>query len=309
MKLKIWLALIAVYICWGSTYLAIRFAVETIPPFLMAGIRFLIAGCILYAWRRLSGDPAPSRIEWRSTAIIGGFLLVGGNGSVVWAEQKVASGITSLILAATPFFLVLIDALLPHGKRPSLLTIAGVLLGFVGMALLLVHPEPESGGLDPWGVATLILASLLWSVGSLYARDAPLPSSPLLGTGMEMLAGGVGLSILGTLTGEWSRLHPSQIAPHSMWGVAYLIVFGSLVGFAAYSWLLRAAPISLVSTYAFVNPLVAIFIGYSLGNEPLGYRTLLATAVIVGSVAMINLARSSGGEVKKEKASEVAEIS
>lgn len=309
MKLKIWSALIAVYICWGSTYLAIRFAVETIPPFLMAGIRFLIAGCMLYTWRRIKGDVAPTRMEWRSTAIIGGFLLVGGNGSVVWAEQKVASGITALVLAATPLFLVLIDALLPHGKRPSLLTIVGVLLGFTGIALLVAHPEPGSGGLDPWGVATLILASFLWSAGSLYARDAHLPSSPLLGTGMEMLAGGAGLVILGTFTGEWGQLHPSQIIPNSLWGVAYLIVFGSLVGFAAYTWLLRAAPIALVSTYAFVNPLVAIFIGYFLGNEPLGYRTLMATAIIVGSVAMINLSRSSKGAAEEGEASEVADIS
>jgi drug/metabolite transporter (DMT)-like permease len=309
MKLKIWLALIAVYICWGSTYLAIRFAVETIPPFLMAGFRFLVAGFILYAWRRLSGDAAPARIEWRSTAIIGMFLLLGGNGSVVWAEQKVASGVTSLVLASTPLFMVIMDALLPRGKRPSLLTVIGVLLGFSGIALLVIRPEPESGGLDPWGVAALILASFLWSVGSLYARDARLPSSPLLGTGMEMLAGGAGLVILGTLTGEWSSLNPSRIALHSLWGVAYLIVFGSLVGFAAYTWLLRAAPISLVSTYAFVNPLIAIFIGYSLGNEPLGYRTLLATVIIVSSVAMINLARTSKGAGKKGEVSGVAEIS
>jgi drug/metabolite transporter (DMT)-like permease len=309
MKLKIWLALIAVYVCWGSTYLAIRFAVETIPPFLMAGIRFLIAGSTLYAWRRLTGDAAPTRIEWRSTTIIGTLLLLGGNGSVVWAEQKVASGVTSLLLAATPLFLVLIDALLPHGKRPSALTVVGVLFGFAGIALLVARPEPASGELDPWGVAALVLASVLWSAGSLYARDARLPSSPMLGTGMEMLTGGAGLVVLGTLTGEWGRLHPSQIAPHSMWGVAYLIVFGSLVGFGAYTWLLRAAPIPLVSTYAFVNPLVAIFIGHFLGNEPLGHRTLLATAIIVGSVAIINLARTSKGTLKEGEASEVAEIS
>lgn len=309
MKFKIWSALIAVWICWGSTYLAIRFAVETIPPFLMAGIRFLIAGSILYAWRRWAGDAMPTRIEWRSTAIIGVFLLVGGNGSVVWAEQKVPSGITALVLAATPLFLVLIDALLPHGKRASLLTIVGVLLGFAGIALLVAHPEPESGRPDLWGIATLILASFLWSVGSLYARDARLPSSPLLGTGMEMLAGGVGLVILGTLAGEWNRLHPSKIALHSLWGVAYLIVFGSLVGFVAYTWLLRTAPIPLVSTYAYVNPLVAIFLGYFLGNELLGYRTLAATAIIVGSVALINLARSLEGGAKKKEASEVADIS
>jgi drug/metabolite transporter (DMT)-like permease len=307
-KLKIWAALIAVYIAWGSTFLAIRFAVETLPPFLMAGARFLIAGSLLYVWRRSAGDTAPARREWSSTAIIGGFLLVGGNGCVVWAEQRVASGIAALVSGASPLFMVLLDALLPHGKRPSWLTVTGVLMGFAGIVLLVVPKEPGGERLDPWAIAFLLLASFLWSAGSLYARDAHLPSSPLLGTGMEMLAGGAGLTLLGTLTGEWHRLNLAQIAPRSLWGMAYLIVFGSLIGFAAYTWLLRVAPIPLVSTYAYVNPLVAIFIGYILANEPLGQRTLIAAIIIVSSVAVINLARFSGGAIKEKKVSEVAEI-
>lgn len=292
-RARIWLAMTAVYIAWGSTYLAIRFAVETMPPFLMAGARFLFAGAILYFWQRLKGAPAPSRRQWGAAAVVGLLLLLGGNGAVTWAEQYVPSGITALMVGSAPLWMALIDAARPGGPRPNWMTSTGLGAGFAGIVLL-VDPFSQGGGLlgvYPAGIAALTLAALLWALGSLYSRNAPLPESPLLGTGMEMLAGAGGLLLMGSLTGEWSRLDLAGISARSLWGLAYLIVFGSLIGFAAYTWLLRVAPTPLVSTYAYVNPLVAILIGNLLAAEALNLRTLLAALVIVGSVAFINLGR------------------
>lgn len=294
MKVKIWLALIAVYITWGSTYLAIRFAVESMPPFLMAATRFIIAGGILYAWRRLAGDPPPKRLEWRSAAIVGLFLLLGGNGLVSWAEQRVASGIAALIVGSSPLWMVLIDAIRPGGVRPNWQTASGVLLGLAGIVLLIGPNQFLGNGhaFNSAGVIALLLAALFWAIGSLYSRRAPLPDSPLLGTGMEMLAGSAGLLLAGTLSGEWARLDLSGITARSLWGLAYLIVFGSLVGFAAYTWLLRVAPTPLVATYAYVNPLIAIFIGNWLAQEAITLRILIAALVIVTAVALINASRT-----------------
>ena len=291
-SIAIWAGMIAVYIAWGSTYLAISFGVESIQPFLMAGTRFLIAGSVLYLLRRiLYKDPSPARFEWRSAAIVGFFLLVGGNGLVSWAEQSVPSGIAALLVASAPLWMVLIDGLRPGGHRPGSWTIAGVVLGFLGIVVL-VGPSQFIGlqsEVDPWGAAALTLAAFSWAVGSLYNRGAKLPASPLLGTGMEMLAGGAMLMLVGTVRGEWSQLDIGAISARSLWGLAYLIVFGSWVGFAAYTWLLRVAPTSLVSTYAYVNPLVAIFIGNWLAGEELTARILIASAIIVSSVAIITL--------------------
>ncbi len=299
LKPSIWLALIAVYIVWGSTYLAIRFAVETIPPFLMAASRFLVAGMFLYLWRRLAGDPAPRKIEWRSAAVIGLLLLVVANGLVSWSEQYVASGIAALLVASAPLWMVLIDALRPGGIRPNGLTAAGVLVGFGGVVLLV---EPwylfsQHSSTSSLGVIVLLISALSWSIGSLYSRGAQLPKSPLLGTGMEMLAGGLGLLLVGSLVGEWQQFHLSAISTRSLWSLAYLVVFGSLVGFAAYTWLLRNAPTPLVSTYAYVNPLVAIMVGSLFASEPLTPRILASALVVVSSVVLINFGRASQRKV------------
>lgn len=299
-SLAIWAGMIAIYIAWGSTYLAIRFAVETMPPFLMAATRFLIAGGLLYLFRRLRKDPPPIRIEWRSAAIVGLFLLVGGNGSVVWAETRVPSGIAALLVGSAPLWMVLLDALRPGGRKPHGRTTAGVVLGFLGI-MVLIGPAQFlgiKGEVDPLGAAALTFAAFAWAIGSLYSRNARLPASPLLGTGMEMLAGGLGLLVLGTMAGEWSQLDLAAIAPRSWWGLVYLIIFGSWVGFAAYTWLLRVAPTTLVSTYAYVNPLVAILIGSWLASEPITPRILLAAAVILGSVALITLSLPANGRAK-----------
>jgi drug/metabolite transporter (DMT)-like permease len=288
--LGIWIAIISVYLVWGSTYLAIRFAVQTMPPFLMASIRFLISGSLLYLIRRTWGDPKPTCQEWRSASIIGIFLLVGGNGGVVWAEQWVASGVTALLVATAPLWMILIDMLYPNGRKPTLWVILGVMLGFVGV-LILIHPfqSMDQGDIDLIGAVVLILASLFWSIGSLYSRHAKLPTSSLLGTGMEMLAGGGGLLLLGILSGELKQLSLTSISKESWLGLSYLIVFGSLIGFTAYTWLLRSAPTPLVSTYAYVNPIVAVLLGYVIAEEPLTFRILLATVLVVGSVALITI--------------------
>ncbi|HQI87122.1 MAG TPA: drug/metabolite exporter YedA [Anaerolineae bacterium] len=287
-SLAIWAALLAVYIVWGSTYLAIRFAVQTMPPFLMASARFLVAGSVLYAWRRLKGDPAPTKIEWRSAAIVGLCLLLAGNGGLVWAEQHVASGIAALLIGATPLWMALIDALRPHGQKPSVQTVLGIVIGFCGIALL-INPTQAAGNresVDLIGAIVLLGAAFAWSAGSLYSRKAQLPASPLLGTAMEMLVGGAALLVFGILVGNARALQAGAIAPASWLGLGYLIIFGSLIGFTAYTWLLRVAPTPLVSTYAYVNPVVAVVLGFLIADEPLTTRSLLATAIIVGAVVL-----------------------
>ncbi|UCF28662.1 MAG: EamA family transporter [Chloroflexota bacterium] len=289
--LAIWSAMIALYIVWGSTYLAIRFVVETMPPFLAAGFRFLIAGAVLYAFTRLRGDKAPIRIEWRSAAIIGFFLIVGGNGAVMWAEQRVASGIASLMIASVPLWIALLDTIRPGGRRPNRWVVVSVITGFIGI-IILIGPSQMVGSqdqVDLLGIAVLTFAAFSWAIGSLYNRGARLPDSPLLATGMQMLAGSLGLFILGTVVGEWNLVDPAGFSTRSLIGFGYLVIFGSWVGFASYIWLLRVAPITLVSTYAYVNPLVAILLGSLLAGETLTPRVLLAALFILGSVVVITM--------------------
>jgi drug/metabolite transporter (DMT)-like permease len=309
MKTRIWTALIALYIVWGSTYLAIRFAVETIPPFLMAGTRFLISGLILYGWRRLAGDPAPTLRQWRSAAIVGLLLLLGGNGVVSWAEQHVPSGIAALMVASIPLWMVVIDAVRPGGSKPDRRIILGLLIGFGGLALLVTATQglTPADRLDTVGILALVLAAFLWSLGSVYSRDAEMPKSSLMGTGIEMLAGAAGLFIAGTLSGEWQALDLAAIRPASLLSLAYLVTFGSLIGFVAYAWLLRNAPLSLVSTYAYVNPVIAIFLGAWLGSEPINAQIIVAALVIIGSVVMINLSKRSRIQPDEEAALNAAD--
>jgi drug/metabolite transporter (DMT)-like permease len=304
--LEIWVGLITVYIVWGSTYLAIRFAIETIPPFLMASARFTIAGFILYIWRRLAGDPKPSCREWVSAAIVGLLLLMVGNGGVTWAEQTVNSGIVALLIGTVPLWVVLVDALRPGGRWPGWQGLFGVLLGILGI-FILVNPWGSGTGfkLDLLGAAVVLLAAASWAAGSVYSRSAPLPKSPLMGTSLEMLVGGGVLLLLGTIIGEWSQVNWVSISTKSILGLLYLIVFGSLIGYATYTWLLRVAPTSLVSTYAYVNPLIAILLGSLLAQEPVTLQVVVAAAVIIGAVFLINSAHIP--QVKMEPAYVVVE--
>ena len=302
-------AFAAVYLIWGSTYIAILFAIETLPPFWMAAARFLVAGTLLYAWARWRGAPAPTRLHWRGAAVVGALLLVGGNGGVVWAEQRVPSGLAALLVATVPLWMVMLDGAGRGWRRPPVQVLLGIAIGLAGVGLL-VGPGQGAGGqaVDPLGAGVLVLASLSWATGSLYARRAPLPSSPLLGTAMEMIGGGLCLAVAGLIAGEHRRLDLAAASPKSLLAVAYLIVFGSLVGFTAYVFLLRHTRPALVATYAYVNPVVAVLLGWALAGEPLTARTLLAGAVIVGAVVLITTHRQKPAAVaevaEKEDAAE-----
>lgn len=288
-RIRLLTAFTAVYLIWGSTYLAIRFAIETIPPFLMAGIRFTVAGAFLYAVMRLRGARRPAAGHWISAAIVGALLLVGGNGGVVWAEQTVPSGLAALLVATEPLWVVLIDWARPRGMRPKRGEMAGLLLGFVGVAVL-VSPADLLGGaleVDPVGASVLVLASLSWAIGSVYSRHTPAPESPLMMTGMKMLMGGLFLVALGTVSGEWARLDPTSISLKSWLAFAYLVVFGAVIGFTAYIWLLRNTTLARASTYAYVNPVVAVMLGWVLAGEPLNSRVILAAGIIVVGVVVV----------------------
>ena len=286
-RFKVALAFLAIYLIWGSTYLAIRFAIETLPPFLMAGTRFLIAGAVLYAWMRLHGVPRPQGFQWRNTAIVGALLLLGGNGGVVWAEQIVPSGLAAVLIATSPLWMALLGWLW-RGARPSRRVVIGLVLGFSGVVLL-VGPGALNGQgqVAPLGAAVLILAALSWATGSLFAQQARLPAVSLLATAMEMLAGGALLFLAGLVTGEWAGVDLGTVSLRSLLALAYLILFGSLAGFSAYTWLLRVTTIAWASTYAYVNPVVAVFLGWALAGEALTLQTLLATAVIVAGGGLI----------------------
>lgn len=300
MKSKIWVALLSLYIVWGSTYLAIRFTVETIPPFLSAGVRFLVSGLILLVWRRLAGDPMPTRRQWRSTAIVGIFLLLGGNGLVSFAEQYVPSGIAALVIGSIPLWLVMIEAMRPGGERPTLQVILGLAVGFSGI-FLLVGPASLIGSgqsFNPLGIGTLLMAAFLWAVGSIYSRGADMPKSSLMATGAEMLTGSLALMLVSGLTGEWSGFHIAEVSTNSWLGLLYLITIGSLVGFVSYIWLLQNAPVSLVATYPYVNPLVAVMLGAWLADEVVNARILIAGAIIIGSVVLINQTRPKRHKLK-----------
>ena len=289
---RVALAFAAVYVLWGSTYLAIRFGVETIPPFLMAGTRHLVAGLLLYIWMRSRGTPRPSATHWRSAAIIGGLMLLGGNGLVTWAEQRVPSGLAALIVASVPIWMAVLEGL-EKRARPGGAVIAGLLLGLAGIALLVAPGRfAGNGHVDPLGALALLTAALCWSIGSLYSRRVPLPASTFTATAMEMIAGGTWLWVAGLLFGEGSRLHLSAISMRSAVSLGYLILFGSLIGFTAYVWLLKATTAARVSTYAYVNPIVAVVLGALFAGEVITARVAIAALVIVGSVALIITSRS-----------------
>jgi drug/metabolite transporter (DMT)-like permease len=287
-------ALGAVYLVWGSTYLAIAFVVDSMPPLLAAGTRFLVAGLTLIAflvardrWRRRRGVAGeglqwPMAVEWRTAIIVGALLLLGGNGMVSIAEQTIPSGIAAVIIATTPIWLSIFDALLTR-RMPSVLAIGGLLVGLVGVAILLL---PSSGldAFDPVGIGILVVATVCWASGSLYARRGPLPRSHLLGTGMEQLAGGLVLLAVGIAIGEIGRFDPAAVTTSSLLGLAFLIVFGSLVAFTAYVWLLNHVAVTTVATYAYVNPVVAVALGVAFRGETLTPRSLLAAGLIIGAV-------------------------
>jgi drug/metabolite transporter (DMT)-like permease len=300
-RFKVAGAFAAVYLIWGSTYLAISFVIETVPPFFMAGTRFVLAGLILYAWTRLRGSTRATLSHWRSAAIIGALMLLGGHGAVVWAEQWVASGLVSLLIATVPLWMVCVDWL-RGGSEPSVRIAVGLALGFAGVALLVSSLEGlGTGSIDIVGAVIVVFGAFLWANGSLYSRSAKLPSSPLLATAMQMTAGGIWLLLASLVTGELTRIQLNQVSMRSLFSWVYLVSFGALIAFTSYIWLLKVANPARVSTYAYVNPIVALFLGWALAEEPLTLLKTLAAIIILTSVIIITTCQPKDKLAKKQR--------
>jgi drug/metabolite transporter (DMT)-like permease len=290
------LAFAAIYLVWGSTYLAIRVAVETMPPFFMSACRFLLAGGLLYGWLWLTRRIRPTPRQWFDNSIVGALLLLGGNGLVSWAEVKIPSGIATLLISVGPLFIVLADWLVlavgrdaTRGARPTAATLGGIALGFAGLAWL-VGPDLGSGaagGLDPWRVGGILLACLAWAGGSIYTRYARGPAEPMTAAAIQMVTGGVWLLLVSSLLGEPGRFEAGAVSLHSLGAWLYLVFVGSLVGFTTFVWLMKHSTPARVSTHAYVNPIVAVFLGWLLLDETVGPRTLAASVVIIAGVAII----------------------
>lgn len=286
-RTKLIAAFAAIYIIWGSTYLAIKFAVESLPPFIIGGSRFLIAGSILYLWARIQTGIKPTREHWRDGLVLGAGMLGIGNGCVVWAQQRIPSGITALIVAIVPLIVVLIEWLRPRGRNPGAVVLLGVLIGLAGMALL-IGPSAilGAGDISVAGSLVLLFGSTAWSVATVFGRKASVPPAPLLASGIQLLGGGAALMAASFVAGEFGRM-PEIIPARALISIGYLVVFGSIIAYSAYSWLLRVASPTKISTYAYVNPVVAMFLGWAFAGEEMSKRVLLAAAVVLTGVALI----------------------
>jgi len=282
------MAFAAVYVVWGSTYLAIRIGVESFPPLILAGVRHLTVGLLLYPVLRGKTGIRPTAANWRTAVVAGALLLFAGNGGLSWAEQTVPSGIAALLVASVSLWLVLVDWLRPGGVKPVPRVALGLLMGFAGLALL-VGPAHLGGSerVDPRGAVVLVAASLAWACGSLYSKHGGMPSSPMLGVAMQSFAGGVILLIAGLFAGEFRELHLGAISLRSWLALGYLIVFGSGIGFSAYIYILHKSTAARVGTYAFVNPVVALFLGWLMAGETITLRTVIAAAVILTAVILV----------------------
>jgi len=279
-------AFAAVYLIWGSTYLAIAFAIQTIPPLLMAGGRFLIAGAVMYLWARRSGPVRTSAGQWGWAFFLGAMFFLIGNGAVVWVEQELPSGLTALIIALVSAWTALLEWAQPGGHRPTGMVLFGVALGFFGVGLLVLPGGTGHGG-SVGGVGLLVFSTFAWALASVLSRGADLPASIPLASAMQMLAGGVLLTVVSLAIGDWGRFIPGAVDTKSLLAFLYLVIFGSLLTFTAYTWLLKVTSPSKVATAGYVNPMVAVLLGWGFGGETLSARTLLAAAVIVGAVVLI----------------------
>ena len=276
-----------IYLLWGSTYLAIRIVVETLPPFLAGGARFLTAGGALLMLLLMRGAPLPSAADWRNSCVVGLLLLVGGNGLVMWAEKHIPSGLTALLIALTPIWFAILDWARPNGTRPGWRTVAGIIVGFGGIALLVNGDATVNGSL--LAAVAVIVAGIFWAGGSLYAKHVPSTASPWMNAATQMICGGAGLLLTGTIFGEPWRTDWSAISARSLLALGYLVVFGSWIAFSAYVWLLQASTPSRVSTYAYVNPVIAVFLGWALLGEVVTSKMFLGMLVVVAGVVIITL--------------------
>lgn len=302
------LAFAAVYIIWGSTYLAIRFAVDTLPPFIMMGTRFLIGGAFFFAWVRFYGEPIPTWRQVRSASIVGIMMLCCATGVVGWAEQFVPSGLTALIISGAPAVFVLIEWLRPRGNKPNLLTIVGLVVGFTGTTILIGPDQILSGAVDHKyfiGAIAIVIASSCWAGGSILSQHIEMPKSMLTAAAVELLVAGAVLLLFGPLIGE--RVVWETVSLKSVLALSYLTVFGALA-FAAYVFLLRSTTPAKVSTYAYVNPIVAVILGTTLGGEKFDTRMGIASVIIIGAVALITIAKSVKSKESGEKVEQVAAV-
>ena len=282
------LAFAVVYVVWGSTYLAIRFAIESIPPLLMAGTRFVAAGAALYAWCLFRGAERPTRAQWRASAFVSLFLIAAAYGLVSWAELTVPSGIVAVATAMTPLWMVVIPWLARSASRPPALVLVGIAIGLVAQALLFGLGSVDRASIDPWGLGAVVLAGVAWAVGSLRSRGADLPSDPFLGSAMQMLAGGLVLVVAALVAGEAERFSLASVTMRSWLAWGYLVIAGSMVAYSAYLYLLRTTSPARASTYAYVNPIVAVALGWLLAAEPIGMRTVAAMGLTLLAVLGIS---------------------
>lgn len=287
---KVIVGFAAIYLIWGSTYLGIRYAVETIPPLFMMGVRHLLAGTLVYGWVRRRGTPAPTAKQWGCALVAGALLFVGGHGILAWAEQKIPSGLAALLCATLPLWTVLVARIDGSERKLEAKAWAGLLVGFGGVALL-IGPDFLGRRLDLPAAGAAMASALLWTVGTSYARKSSLPTSAALSAAMQMMSGGAMLLLSGVVTGEGAHLDVAAITLRSALALAYLTVFGSIVAFTVYVWLLTVSSPSRVSTFAYVNPVVAVFLGWMLAGEAMGVRIVAATAVILMAVGLVNTSR------------------
>jgi drug/metabolite transporter (DMT)-like permease len=285
------LAFAAVYLIWGSTYLAIRIGVETMPPFLLGGVRFTLAGALMLLFLKLRGWPWPTRLQARNSAVAGAVMLLGGNGLVAWAEQFVTSSFAALFIASAPVWFAVIEWARPGGHRPAWPVWLGISLGLTGVALLVLRREAGLGPIHWGGALALLLATMCWAAGSMFAKYTAKPASPWMGASLQMLSGGLVMCAVAAGLGEFGRLQTAVVSFRSLAALGYLIVFGSWLGFSAYVWLLGVSSPAKVSTYAYVNPVIAIFLGWALLGERLTPPMGLAAAVIVGAVVLLTWPR------------------
>jgi drug/metabolite transporter (DMT)-like permease len=289
-NIRIIVAFAALYLIWGSTYLGIRFAIETIPPFLMAGARFLLAGVIMYAIAWSQGITKSSWANWRTSLVVGACLLLGGNGGVTISEKYIDSGLAALVVAIVPIYIVVLGWAAGTSPKPTPIVWLGLVGGFVGVGVLLgpaLRFSSNDGRHPGIGMSILLVSAFIWSAGSLYSRTSKHAASPFLTAAQQMLCGGLLLLFAGTVTGEMRRLHPSSMSILSLASFAYLVIIGAVVGYTAYIWLLRHCDPAKVATYAYVNPIVAVVLGAVFAGETLAMRTLLAASLIIGSVALV----------------------
>jgi drug/metabolite transporter (DMT)-like permease len=301
---KTLLAFAIIYFVWGSTYLAIRVGVREVPPFLFAAMRFLPAGGVLYGWMIARGERSPRGREWASAAVLAILIFVFDYGLLFWAEQRVPSGIAAVMMATIPAFMALSEIILLGSQRLSLRLAIALLIGLGGVAVLMSRSLHLGGApVDSLGAAALIVASISWSLSSALTRKLPLPSSKVMSSGIQMLAGGILLAVTGTALGEVRNFHPGTVSRAAWLALAYLIVAGSIIAFTAYVWLIHHESPTKVGTYAYVNPVVAVLLGYFAAGEALGLRTVLGTAFVLVSVLVITTTRAKKSAARVQAAS------